>query len=97
MTPSMHRSNFNLLKVEGKFKCCCVVTVVSYLTIWTRNIIRDSNKSYLNLALLANFMKQRRGLGDKVGRGVVSTFITSSITISFFWAQILDKTAKDEV
>ena len=53
--------------------------------------MRDSNKSYLNLALLANFMKQREGLGDKVWRGVVSTFITSSITIPVFWAQILDK------
>jgi len=45
----------------------------------------------LNLALLANFMKQREGLGDKVWRGVVSTFTTVSVTISVFWAQILDK------
>ena len=47
--------------------------------------------SHLNLALLANFMKQSEGLGDKVGRGVVSTFTTFSVTMSVFWAQILDK------
>ena len=47
--------------------------------------------SHLNLALLANFMKQREGLGDKVGRGVVSTFTTLSVTMSVFWALILDK------
>ena len=46
---------------------------------------------------LANFMKQRSGLGDKVGRGVVSTFITSSITISSSGRKSSTKTAKDEV